>query len=104
MSLTNRTRVVIWVLVLSVALSIAVPAAFVLVRADHIHDRKGADDGCAMCAAVQNALDMIKSLAALCLSLSLVVCGFLSGAPRSCLNAPRYGYSSPVMLRVRLNN
>ncbi|MDR0396909.1 MAG: hypothetical protein LBH66_06370 [Oscillospiraceae bacterium] len=100
----NRSRVVAWVVLISIALALSVPTAFVVVKTDHLHDRKETSGGCSVCSAIQNAIGLIKTLAALALTLALLTRGLFSDAARRPFAELRSEYSSPVILRVRLNN
>ena len=78
-------------------------SSYILTRVNHTHDHDGPSGGCATCMHIQAAENLVKRLSATTITVA-VVFGALSGvlfSLKAC--APRFGFLTLVLLKVRLN-
>jgi hypothetical protein len=79
-------------------------AAYILTHANHEHDQNGANGTCATCAHVAAAGNWLKQILTVgTAAIAFGLCAVFS--PRNPKSASTYpGFSTPVTLKVRLNN
>ncbi|MDR3051101.1 MAG: hypothetical protein LBU67_05215 [Oscillospiraceae bacterium] len=77
---------------------------YTLENANHIHDHEGPGGACAACMHAQSAENLLKTLST-ALVAAVVAIGGLLGLLSSLQPAqPRFGFSTLVSLKIRLNN
>ncbi|MDR1209968.1 MAG: hypothetical protein LBK41_06615 [Clostridiales bacterium] len=78
--------------------------AFIFAHACHIHDHNGSDGGCAVCAHLASARDLLKSISAAVAGAAFVFAGLSAVLSIPQFVGSRAGFRSLVHLKVRLNN
>ena len=77
--------------------------AFILAHAHHEHDHLGVGGECAVCAQIQNARDQLKQFGAASVNVSVGLVGLFAVIALLCCAAASQ-FSTPVRLKIRLNN
>ena len=79
-------------------------SSYIITHANHAHDHDGPSGGCATCMHMQAAENLLKRLSASIVTVAVVFGGLsaLLFFLKTC--APRFGFLTLVILKVRLNN
>jgi hypothetical protein len=85
-------------------LALVLSSAFIVTHSSHEHDSDGVDGGCAVCAHIVAAENLLKAV-----TVSAALCAIALGAlikALSVLHSARRGTcgNTPIGLKVRLNN
>lgn len=89
--------------VLFVAASL-LSAAYILTHANHIHDHDGPSGGCATCMHLQLSENLLRQLSAAIVAAAAAVGGLYGILFSHKTPILHNGFSTPVTLKVRLNN
>lgn len=78
--------------------------AFIRTHADHAHENNGVGGGCATCAQIQSAENLLKQLATAVVSTASALVGMFAVIAIIQFDSSNITLLTPVTLKIRMNN
>jgi len=99
----SAKRLTAFVFLLCFVMAALLAEAFIFTHANHDHDHYGINDECVICVQIHSLENLLKQFGGVSVGVSLALLGlFVAIALLRCISALRF--SSPVRLKIRLNN
>lgn len=100
---TKKRTIALAFLVCLIVVSL-LSGAFVLIHANHKHDRNGTGGACMICIQIQNAENLLKQFHAASLSAVFIIAGLFSADAIAKVDQTFFPLLTPIKLKIRMNN
>ena len=103
-NMKSKTRIIALAFLACFLVVSLLSSAFIFTHAEHEHDHNGFDGGCATCAQLQNAENILKQLSTAFAGVLFAVAGLFAAIGTLKVIAGYASLSTPVTLKIRMNN